>query len=133
MKHIELFNVHFGYEKGGAPVLAGIEFSVEKGSTLCVAGANGSGKSTLLELIAGTLTPTHGTIVVNGETSEAGGVTHNVGGAKSGGAANAVGMVFQEPDHQLFMPTVCEDVMFGILKKGVQPEAARRAALDALG
>ena len=132
MKHIELFDIHFWYEKGGAPVLSGIEFAVEKGGTLCIAGANGSGKSTLLELIAGTLKPTKGSIVVHTGKSEANGVAHNESKPASDSVAHTTGIVFQEPDHQLFMPTVCEDVMFGILKKGVKPEEARQAALEAL-
>ena len=118
MKHIQCIDVHFWYAGEGAPVLSGIDFAVEKGSTLCIAGANGSGKSTLLELIAGTLTPAKGRIVFGG------------GEAREG--ARPAGIVFQEPDHQLFMPAVCEDVMFGVLKKGVKPEDARRSALEAL-
>ena len=41
-------------------------------------------------------------------------------------------MVFQDIDPQFFMPTVWEDVVFGILKKGTRPEAAREAAIEAL-
>jgi cobalt/nickel transport system ATP-binding protein len=119
MEHIKLSGVCFSYEKNGPPVLSGIDFAVEKGSTLCVAGANGCGKSTLLQLIAGCLKPEKGRISVNGDNGE-------------GGNRGNAGIVFQEPDHQLFMPTIWEDVAFGVLKKGMSPGDAREAAFAAL-
>jgi energy-coupling factor transporter ATP-binding protein EcfA2 len=77
---------------------------VEKGETLCVAGANGCGKSTLLRLMARCLKPSRGAVIINGDE-------------KAAGKERSTGMVFQEPDHQLFMPTVWEDVAFGISHK----------------
>jgi cobalt/nickel transport system ATP-binding protein len=108
MEHIRLSNISFSYEKNAPPALA-LSVTVEKNETLCIAGANGCGKSTLLQIIAGCIKPTQGEI-----------------------AAPRCGIVFQDVDHQLFMPTVWEDVAFGILKKGTLPEAAREAALQAL-
>jgi cobalt/nickel transport system ATP-binding protein len=120
MEHVKLQDVCFSYEKNSPEVLTGINFSVEKGVTVCVAGANGCGKSTLLQLIAHCLKPQKGTITINSdETRAAAGNRH-------------AGIVFQEPDHQLFMPAVWEDAAFGILKKGESPGAAREAAFDAL-
>ncbi|MDR1909894.1 MAG: energy-coupling factor ABC transporter ATP-binding protein [Spirochaetaceae bacterium] len=87
-----------------------ITLTVARGETLCIAGANGSGKSTLLRIIASALKPSSGEMTVQGRT----------------------GLMFQEPDTQLFMPTVWEDVAFGIMKKGTDPEAARRTALETL-
>ncbi|MDR1586052.1 MAG: energy-coupling factor ABC transporter ATP-binding protein [Treponema sp.] len=97
------------YEKHAPPALADLSVTVEKNETLCVAGANGCGKSTLLRIIAGCIKPAQGEIITP-----------------------RCGIVFQDVDHQLFMPTVWEDVAFGILKKGTQPEEAREAALLAL-
>jgi cobalt/nickel transport system ATP-binding protein len=117
MEHIKLTNISFSYKKHSPPVLSGVSFSVAQGETLCIAGANGCGKSTLLQLIAGCLKPSGGSIAIDdGETP----------------SARQAGIVFQEVDHQLFMPTVLEDVAFGVLKKGMKPEEAREAALAAL-
>jgi cobalt/nickel transport system ATP-binding protein len=99
-------------------VLHNISFSVEKGECLCIAGANGSGKSTLLELLASCMKPRKGSITING-----------VSIAKE---ARKTGIVFQEPDNQFFMPSVWEDVAFGIMKKGVTAETGREQALAAL-
>jgi cobalt/nickel transport system ATP-binding protein len=109
MEHIRVSNISFSYEKHAPPALAGLNLTVKKNETVCVAGANGCGKSTLLQIIAGCLKPGKGEIF-----------------------APNCGIVFQDVDHQLFMPTVWEDVAFGILKKGTRPEDAREAALRAL-
>jgi cobalt/nickel transport system ATP-binding protein len=109
MEHIRLSDISFSYERDAPPALANVNITVKKNETLCVAGANGCGKSTLLQIIAGCIKPTQGVI-----------------------SAPACGMVFQDVDHQLFMPTVWEDVAFGILKKGTRPEEAREAAFRAL-
>ncbi|MDR2747613.1 MAG: energy-coupling factor ABC transporter ATP-binding protein, partial [Treponema sp.] len=110
------------YSYEDAPVLRGISFSVESGGRLCVAGANGSGKSTLLELIAGCIKGASGEILIHGEP---------VSRRKNGERRNT-GMVFQEPDNQLFMPTVWEDAAFGVMHRGVSPKEGRERALEAL-
>ena len=120
MEHIKLQDVCFSYEKNSPEVLSNINFSVKYGATICVAGANGCGKTTLLQLIAQCLKPHKGTITINDCTD--GNPEKNL----------YTGIVFQEPDHQLFMPTVWEDVAFGVLKKGMSPVDAREAAIDSL-
>jgi cobalt/nickel transport system ATP-binding protein len=109
MEPIRLSNVSFSYEKNIPPAVVDVDFTIERNSTLCVAGANGSGKSTLLQIIAGCLKPTRGEVF-----------------------APACGIVFQDVEHQLFMPTVWEDVAFSVLKKGMGTGEAREAALEAL-
>jgi cobalt/nickel transport system ATP-binding protein len=104
------------------PALRDVSFSLEAGGCLCIAGANGSGKSTLLELIAGCIKAASGEILIRGEP---------VSRQKSGERRNT-GMVFQEPDNQLFMPTVWEDVAFGVMHRGVSPGEGRERALEAL-
>jgi cobalt/nickel transport system ATP-binding protein len=104
------------YDRAAAPALEDVSFTVEQGQCVCIAGANGSGKSTLLHIIASCVRPSSGAVrIENGD-----------------GAPGRAGMVFQEPDNQLFMPTVWEDVAFGIMKKGAPPEEARERALAAL-
>ncbi|MDR1249911.1 MAG: energy-coupling factor ABC transporter ATP-binding protein [Treponema sp.] len=118
MAHLIVKNISHRYGKGtdATRALEDINFSVEPGKRLCIAGANGSGKSTLLQIIASCLKPEEGEIVIE---------------AENGGEGRA-GIVFQEPDDQLFMPSVWEDVAFGIMKKGVKPEEAKERALAAL-
>jgi cobalt/nickel transport system ATP-binding protein len=106
----------YGKGAGAARALEDINFSVEQGQCVCIAGANGSGKSTLLQIIASCLKSEEGEIVI--ETGN--------------GPGGRAGIVFQEPEDQLFMPSVWEDVAFGIMKKGTAPEEARERALAAL-
>jgi cobalt/nickel transport system ATP-binding protein len=107
------------------PVLNHISFSLEKKGCLCLAGANGSGKSTLLELIAGCMKPASGQILINGEPI-------NDRAKGSAGKKHGTGIVFQDPDNQLFMPTVWEDTAFGVMHRGMSPEQGRALALEAL-
>ncbi|MDR1031211.1 MAG: energy-coupling factor ABC transporter ATP-binding protein [Treponema sp.] len=102
--------------------LKDISFSVAKGDRLCIAGANGSGKSTLLELIAGCMKPYSGEILIKGIPRR----------ELTKGARSRTGMVFQEPDNQLFMPTLWEDVAFAVMHTGVSPQQGREQALKAL-
>src|SRR5512136_1649672 len=99
-------------------------FHVMKDEIVAICGPNGSGKSTLIEHLNGLLLPSPGTIWVNGRT---------IGGGEQAGLWKEVGVVFQRSDDQLFAPTVLDDVMFGPLNLGLSPEAARAAALEALG
>jgi energy-coupling factor transporter ATP-binding protein EcfA2 len=92
--------------------LYGVSFSVNAGECVCVAGTNGSGKSTLLPVIAGAK-PDAGSVTVDGEAQTYGGGTQRTG------------LVFHEPNDQLFMLAVWEDIAFGILKRGVSLETAR--------
>jgi cobalt/nickel transport system ATP-binding protein len=104
----------------GTEALRGVSFSVQPGETLAVVGANGAGKSTLLYHLIGTVLPSAGTLRIEGLP---------VDPAHLPRIRQSVGMVFQDPDDQLFMPTVAEDVAFGPLNLGLSPaEAQARAA-----
>jgi cobalt/nickel transport system ATP-binding protein len=118
MAHLVVNNIshRYGTTADGPPALDRISFSVEQGQCVCVAGANGSGKSTLLQIIASCIKPSGGEISI-------------AGGSGEGGMA---GIVFQDTDNQLFMPSVWEDVAFGIMKKGTTPMEAKERALEAL-
>ncbi|MDR1966898.1 MAG: energy-coupling factor ABC transporter ATP-binding protein [Synergistaceae bacterium] len=109
----------------GSPALNGISLKLRPGERLALIGANGSGKSTLLMLISGCFEPKEGEILLKGET---------VRGLKT--LRGVSGMVFQDPDDQLFMPSVLEDVAFGLTARDVGEEQARAKALlslEALG
>lgn len=118
-------NLGFSYPDGTCAV-AGVSFAVARGEHVAVVGANGAGKSTLLWHLNGLLTGS-GRVVVDG-----------VALSRSSVAAirRQVGLVFQDPDDQLFCPTVAEDVAFGPRQARLPGgEVQRRvdAALAAVG
>lgn len=98
-------------------------FRVMEREIVALCGRNGSGKSTLIEHVNGLLRPSEGKIVVNGR---------QIGSDHTSDLWREVGVVFQNSDDQLFAPTVLDDVMFGPLNLGMQPDPAKKAALSAL-
>ena len=109
---IRVENVSFGWSSE-AQVLKGCSLEVPQGEFWMLLGNNGSGKSTLLRLLAGLLIPDDGSIVMPYKT----------------------GFVFQNPDHQLVMPTVGADIAFGLVSENlslVQVKERVRSALDAV-
>lgn len=119
---IELEDVRYTYPDG-TRALDGISFRIVHGESVGIVGANGAGKSTLLLQINGILMATQGSIRV-------GEVTLTKRTAKE--IRKRIGFVFQNPDDQIFMPTVFEDVAFGPLHLGWASEAVERAAIRAL-
>jgi cobalt/nickel transport system ATP-binding protein len=101
------------------PALADVSLSVATGERVALLGPTGAGKSTLLQLVNGLLLPTAGQVTFDGTP-----VTERTAPA----VRRRVGRVFQDPDDQLFLPTLLEDVAFGPLNAGAAPtEAAARA------
>jgi cobalt/nickel transport system ATP-binding protein len=111
----------------GTVALRDVSFRITHGESVAVIGANGAGKSTLLLHLNGHLLPTAGEVRI-GEIP----VTPET----LAGIRRTVGMVFQDPDDQLFMPTVQEDVAFGPRNLGLaetEVEVCVAAALDRVG
>ena len=119
---VEVRNLHFAYPDG-TEALKGVSFRITHGESVALVGANGAGKSTLLLHLNGYLTPTHGEVRI-GETPLVRETVANV--------RRAVGMVFQDPDDQLFMPSVCDDVAFGPLNAGLPPAEVEQRVTAAL-
>jgi len=120
---VEVRNLGYAYPDG-TEALKGVSFRIEHGLAVALVGANGAGKSTLLQHLNGTLMPTtRGEVVIGGTT-----LTRETAAT----VRRAVGMVFQDPDDQLFMPTVFEDVAFGPLNAGLPPAEAEERAATAL-
>ncbi len=109
---IEVENLSYDYPDG-TPALNGISFRIVHGESVAIVGANGAGKSTLLLHLNGVMTPRQGRIHI-GDLPLAKGTAADI--------RKTVGMVFQDPDDQLFMPTVSEDVAFGPLNLGIPPD-----------
>ncbi|MEJ2746201.1 MAG: ABC transporter ATP-binding protein, partial [bacterium] len=103
---------------GKIPALCGVDLTIEQGSRVAVIGANGTGTSTLLAMLDALIFPDKGGIKAFGEmlTERA---LNDV--AFSRAFRSRVGFVFQNPDVQLFCPTVREDIIFGPLQLGVLP------------
>lgn len=112
---IRLQNIHFAYE-GGPPVLEGLDWRLAEGERQIIVGPNGTGKSTLFLLTLGLLRTQAGTIEIFGQERRGERDFHDVRGP--------IGFLFQNPDDQLFCPTVAEDVAFGPLNLGHSPDEA---------
>ncbi|HNX80585.1 MAG TPA: ABC transporter ATP-binding protein [Candidatus Omnitrophota bacterium] len=107
---------------GKIPALNNIDLAVESGSKIAIIGANGSGKSTLLHLLDGLIFPDAGSIMFRGrELSEK--VLFDE--AVSREFRSSVGFVFQNPEVQLFCPTVREDILFGPLQLGMAKQGIK--------
>lgn len=119
---IEFRDVSYRYPDGTA-ALERLNFRITHGESVGIVGANGAGKSTLLLHMNGSLLPTRGTVTV-GDLLLQKGTVHEV--------RRRVGMIFQNPDDQLFMPTVYEDVAFGPLNLGMDRDSVRERAREAL-
>lgn len=120
---IELRGVHFAYPAAGEdepPALDGLDLVVATGERVAVLGPNGAGKSTLCLHLNGILRPDRGTVRVGGLAVE---------GRHLMEVRRRVGLVFQDPDDMLFMPSVAEDVAFGPANLGL-PAAEVRLRVD---
>ncbi|MCV6598746.1 MAG: energy-coupling factor ABC transporter ATP-binding protein [Mangrovicoccus sp.] len=109
MTLIALEDICFAYP-GHAPVLNGASLDLKAGQRLSITGANGAGKSTLLRIILGLQKPHAGRVSAFGQERRKEADFHEV--------RRRVGLVFQDPDDQLFCPTVAEDIAFGPLNLG---------------
>ena len=94
----------------GTEALKGVNFKVMEGERVAVIGSNGSGKSTLFYHLNGLFSPTKGTVLINEE---------EITKTNLDKIRMTVGLVFQDPDDQLFAPTVWEDVAFGPRNMGL--------------
>jgi energy-coupling factor transporter ATP-binding protein EcfA2 len=110
---VSVRNVTFVYPRGNVVALDDVTLDIPKGQVVGIVGQNGSGKTTLTKLMNGLLRPTSGTVVVQGMNT----ADHSVQVM-----ATHIGYVFQNPNHQLFAPTVEDELAFGPRNVGV-PEA----------
>ncbi len=119
---VDVRDLSYAYPDGTEAV-RGVSFRVEHGEAVALVGANGAGKSTLLLHLNGYLPVTRGEVRI-GEIP----LTRDTAAS----IRRAVGMVFQDPDDQLFMPSVAEDVAFGPLNLRLPPSEVEQRVASAL-
>jgi len=118
---IEVRDLHFQYDDGTV-ALDGVNFWLFPGETVAVFGANGSGKTTFVLHL-------NGLLAGDGDVSVCGMAVERQNLAR---VRQKIGLVFQDSDNQLFMPTVIEDVAFGPLNLGLGRDEAQTRAIAAL-
>jgi cobalt/nickel transport system ATP-binding protein len=123
---IEVKSLSYTYADGTA-ALTEVSFRLEPGECVALIGPSGAGKSTLAKCLVGFVSPSSGQAIVDGI---------EVGPKTLKEVRRRVGLIFQNPDDQLFMPTLFDDVAFGLLQNGIggnELEERVRRALDEYG
>ncbi len=123
MSVVEVEGLRYEYP-GGEAALDGVSFTIEDGERVALLGPNGAGKTTLVLSLLGVLMPAAGTVRVRGEVMDE---------EHAFDLRRHLGLVFQDPNDQLFMPTVRDDVAFGPANYGVsgdELEAVVERALE---
>ena len=124
MNAIQAEELCYAYEDGTV-ALDHVSFAAQKGKITGILGANGAGKSTLFLSLNGVITPKSGRVLLGGEP-----VHYDKKGLTE--LRRRVGIVFQDPDDQLFSADVYRDVSFGGVNLGLPPEEVRRRVEEAL-
>lgn len=119
---IEVRDVRYTYP-GGHVALTGVDLHVHPGERVALLGPNGAGKTTLILHLNGILAPAEGTVAVSGLPVRPENLLE---------IRRRVGVVFQDPDDQLFLPTVRDDVAFGPANLGLRGPALERRVAEAL-
>jgi len=122
MNIIETRNLTHIY-RGKITALDSINFIAKPGERIAIIGANGAGKSTLFKHFNGILKPTSGEILIKGKPISNDNIIE---------VRKTVGLVFQDPDDQIFAPTVKQDVAFGPMNLGLGPEEIEKRVSESL-
>jgi cobalt/nickel transport system ATP-binding protein len=125
MPSLEIKELAFAYPDGNQ-ALYGVNLSIQKGERVALLGPNGAGKTTLVMHMNGIHPTSHGSIHVAGQLVD----SKNKESIKQ--IRSKVGIVFQDPDDQLFMPTVGEDVAFGPYNMGLRETELNKVVDEAL-
>lgn len=112
-------NLYFSYDDDNSHSLNGLSLEIKKGQKVAIMGANGSGKSTFFLCCTGIHKPQKGKLYLDGKE-----VQYNKKGLLD--LRSKVGIVFQDPDNQLFSASVYQEISFGILNLGVSEEQAKK-------
>jgi energy-coupling factor transport system ATP-binding protein len=120
---IRASDVSFTYPSG-VNVLQHISFQIDPGEFVALIGQNGAGKTTLLKQLNGLLKPTAGDLFIDGV---------NTKDSSTGELAQKVGYLFQNPDHQIFLPTVEKEIGFGPANLDLSKAEVKERVRDAIG
>lgn len=112
-------NLFYTYDDGKSHSLNGLSLEIRRGKKIAVMGPNGSGKSTFFLCCNGVYRPASGTVYFHGEP-----VDYTRKGLLR--LRQKVGIVFQDPDNQLFSASVCQEIAFGLLNLGIPEQEARQ-------
>ena len=120
---IKVTDARYVYANGAVLALDGVSLEIPEGQSVGIVGQNGSGKTTLTKLLNGLLKPTSGSIVVDGKDTAKNSVQQ---------MSSTVGYVFQNPNHQLFAPSVTAELAFGPTNLKLPPEEITERIAHAL-
>ena len=120
--HMQALSIWRGKSVAAEPVLHGLSLCIERGERVALIGANGAGKTSLLLALLGAV-PYEGAIDIDGERLTA----ENLGALRQ-----KLGFVFSDPQDQLFLPSVREEVAFGPVQRGVRDPELRARVQQAL-
>lgn len=118
-------DLHFSYDDDDSHSLNGLSVEIRRNRKIAVMGANGSGKSTFFLCCTGICRPQSGKMYLNGEE-----YSYTKKGLLD--VRSKIGIVFQDPDNQLFSASVYQEISFGILNLGVPEELARKEVEDVI-
>ena len=120
---VEIEKLQFSYSEDGPEILHGLDLTIHQGEYIAMIGQNGSGKTTLSKLIGGLNAPTSGTIRIRGKNVQEMSVQERV---------STVGYCYQNPDHQIFLNTVEDEVAYGPKNLGLSPDMVEERVVQAL-
>ncbi|HCJ4143569.1 TPA: ATP-binding cassette domain-containing protein, partial [Salmonella enterica] len=114
---LTLNQVAYRWPNAAADCLHAISLELQDGEWLALTGDNGAGKSTLLRIMSGLLSPTSGSVTLNGEP---------ISQLKNRQRAAAIGVLFQEAENQIFHSNVAQEVAFGLKLQRLSAEEISR-------
>lgn len=120
---LETDHICYTYEGDDRPALNGLSLHIHRGKKIACMGSNGSGKSTFFLCCNGILKPDHGTISYNGQP-----LKYSKKGLSD--IRRKVGIVFQDPDNQLFSASVAQEISFGPMNLGLSETETRKRVAD---
>ncbi|MGA2791657.1 MAG: ABC transporter ATP-binding protein [Candidatus Bathyarchaeia archaeon] len=115
-------NVSFHYT-AGSEVLQNVNLEIKDGEFVAIMGENGAGKTTLVKMFNGLLKPTEGTVLVDGVNTREKSVAQ---------LSRDVGLIFQNPDHQLFAETVADELAFSLRNFGFKEDTIQKRVTSLL-
>ncbi|EEG82961.1 hypothetical protein PROPEN_03724 [Proteus penneri ATCC 35198] len=114
---LQLNKVTYRWSEDVPPCISQLSLTLNQGEWITLVGDNGAGKSTLLRLIAGLLTPNEGEVTLNHQS---------LSQMKAEQRAQYIGVLFQEPERQIFHNTVEKEVSFGLKQRKFSKEEIKK-------